>query len=1102
MGSEVLQDRLGFVDALKHDISSYLATGEEPSGGFPASDRLNLGDYLAGRILCYAKPEEDPFEGDEGRWPTSPSSPSGLPRPFGAPLAPGSILWPPRPKYGDVLSAAGGRRYEAPEGLSVPVLPMSDSGSESDGFAGSDDGFPGSRLGLGKKPRRREPGRAQNELGCSVPTRDLAEDLLEFTSCFESGNLRYVLFDKDAEEYLLFLDNDIRSRGHTQWFYFAVRNAKAGRLYRLRIVNMSKSKSLFRMGMRPVAWSELNARKAWSSSKRSFEASLWDGVAGLWKPAGKDVRYYRTLALPGSASSGHHTLAFDYVFESKNDCLFFAYYVPYTYSMLRSTLSHVASDPATRVFCRLKNLAVTVGEARCDLLVISNPAVPKRMKKVVMVSSRVHPGESNASWLVHGLIGFLLSPSADAQVLRDNFVWMVVPMLNPDGVLSGNYRCGLCGMDLNRQWRSPHELLHAPVFKLKKLVAKSRSKLCTYLDLHGHSRKCGIFAYACGQFAEEDHRRFTVRMYPKLLSLMIPEFNMNSCRWTVGKGKRGTGRVVVAKDLGITNAYTIEASLWGSVDVNAVEEEGALGCGGEDPPLGTAVVAFTPLRLQLFGADLARALILQQNLAPMVKARLRSHRAWDGHAAATLGRNLPLLPLVENDKEAAKRVLERRAKLSQRWKPDRSAFTALHLDVCRFGRKYRRLRSVRAKARLRIRRARAKGVAPLRRDLSRLQAHHSAPVYREAQSSMGRKDKWPQDWEESWRGQQPHGGWHGRPRGKGQDKGWDQPRHPRKDAEEPIFPTFDEMMVMPNGGKGAATAQATEKAKGSGHRTMDLVTGTQRLVNNLRKAEVKVRKTEEKMGYLKEQWAAYQEKLKKAFLKERNKYLELTKALREEQEANLSYEEEALSELQDALAGGRIKAAAVEAGPTPEEERAWDDLLREEDEDDSMGLAGMVSGALGGRRGNQQAARQQALQAIAARRATLREGDPATPPSKRSYAAAITPPATNRPAKSNMAGEEDKAARDPYMASPSTTTMSMPEHLPRPKSRTRTPVKLLGRAPSKTRPSGRGLADKLEERREANRVGLETEILSDDPDEPAHNDLSETVDAEEKPNEE
>ncbi|CAE7609655.1 AGBL3 [Symbiodinium natans] len=591
MGSEVLQDRLGFVDALKHDISSYLATGEEAPPGFPAPSGLKLADcLLEGRVLCYAKPVgEEPGDGEEGLSPLSGSPSSGGPqRPFGAPPPPGSIFWPPRPKYGDVLSAAGGWRYAAPEASSVPALPMSDSGSESDGCAGSDDGRPGSRLR--KKPRaRRETAKAQHEFGCSVPTRDLAEDLLEFTSCFESGNLRYVLFDKSAEEYLLFLDNDIRSRGHTQWFYFAVRNAKAGRLYRLRIVNMSKSKSLFRMGMRPLVWSELNARRAWSASKRTYEASLFDGVAGLWKPAGKDVRYYRTLPMPGSGGGSQHTLAFDYVFESKNDCVFFAYYVPYTYSMLRSFLTHATSDPITRVFCRLKSLAVTVGEARCDLLAISNPAVPKKMKKVVMVSSRVHPGESNASWLVHGLIGFLLSPCAEAQVLRDNFVWMVVPMLNPDGVISGNYRCGLCGMDLNRQWRSPHELLHSPVFKLKKLVAKSRSRLCTYLDLHGHSRKCGIFAYACGQFAEDDHRRFTVRMYPKLLSLLIPEFSMVSCRWTVGKGKRGTGRVVVAKDLGITNAYTIEASLWGSVD-GKVTEEPAHSSDGED--LGASVCLF------------------------------------------------------------------------------------------------------------------------------------------------------------------------------------------------------------------------------------------------------------------------------------------------------------------------------------------------------------------------------------------------------------------------------------------------------------------------------------------------------------------------------
>jgi hypothetical protein len=29
-----------------------------------------------------------------------------------------------------------------------------------------------------------------------------------------------VLYDKEGDEYFLFLDNDLNSRGHTQWFYF------------------------------------------------------------------------------------------------------------------------------------------------------------------------------------------------------------------------------------------------------------------------------------------------------------------------------------------------------------------------------------------------------------------------------------------------------------------------------------------------------------------------------------------------------------------------------------------------------------------------------------------------------------------------------------------------------------------------------------------------------------------------------------------------------------------------------------------------------------------------------------------------------------------
>lgn len=33
-------------------------------------------------------------------------------------------------------------------------------------------------------------------------------------------------------------------------------------------------------------------------------------------------------------------------------------------------------------------------------------------------------------------------------------------MLNPDGVINGNYRASLSGYDLNRVWKNPDSTLH------------------------------------------------------------------------------------------------------------------------------------------------------------------------------------------------------------------------------------------------------------------------------------------------------------------------------------------------------------------------------------------------------------------------------------------------------------------------------------------------------------------------------------------------------------------------------------------------------------------------------------------------------------------
>jgi murein tripeptide amidase MpaA len=64
----------------------------------------------------------------------------------------------------------------------------------------------------------------------------------------------------------------------------------------------------------------------------------------------------------------------------------------------------------------------------------------KIVKKGVVVSARVHPGESVSSWMMKGVIDFLTGDTIEAQALRRLFIFKIIPMLNPDGVINGNYR--------------------------------------------------------------------------------------------------------------------------------------------------------------------------------------------------------------------------------------------------------------------------------------------------------------------------------------------------------------------------------------------------------------------------------------------------------------------------------------------------------------------------------------------------------------------------------------------------------------------------------------------------------------------------------------
>lgn len=140
-------------------------------------------------------------------------------------------------------------------------------------------------------------------------------------------------------------------------------------------------------------------------------------------------------------------------FEYENDQVWFAHCYPYTYSDLCAFLKRTCLPSYSKDRLRRTVLCKTIAGNNCEMLIVTNFMATQDQiadRKSVILSARVHPGESNSSFIMEGIVDFILSNDTEAKRLRDIYVFKIVPMLNPDGVIVGNYRCSLSGLDLNR----------------------------------------------------------------------------------------------------------------------------------------------------------------------------------------------------------------------------------------------------------------------------------------------------------------------------------------------------------------------------------------------------------------------------------------------------------------------------------------------------------------------------------------------------------------------------------------------------------------------------------------------------------------------------
>mmetsp|Transcript_19309 Transcript_19309/g.21879 ORF Transcript_19309/g.21879 Transcript_19309/m.21879 type:complete len:674 (+) Transcript_19309:211-2232(+) len=379
--------------------------------------------------------------------------------------------------------------------------------------------------------------------------RDSSDETLLFESRFESGNLRRAI-KVDDYEYDLIVRPDYNTKGVTQWYFFSVANTRRGHTYRFNLINFLKPDSLYNYGLKPLIYSETEAKRY--------------GMG--WHREGSDICYFQSQ-IKRRGAGYFYTLSFTINFQHDQDVVYFAHCYPYTYTDLHRDIGRLLEDPYRKNWVRRRVLCKTIAENDCDLLVITNfSSEPEkiRSRKGIVISSRVHPGESNASWMMKGFLDFLTGSSLDANILRDNFVFKIVPMLNPDGVINGNYRCSLAGVDLNRTWSDPSKRNHPTIYHTKLMIKKFQDdrEVVLICDLHGHSRNKNFFMY--GNSGKPGVYRLQEKIFPFLMQKNSSFFNFNDCGFQVQKSKESTARVVGWKELGITNCYTLEASFCGA----------------------------------------------------------------------------------------------------------------------------------------------------------------------------------------------------------------------------------------------------------------------------------------------------------------------------------------------------------------------------------------------------------------------------------------------------------------------------------------------------------------------------------------------------------
>ena len=424
-----------------------------------------------------------------------------------------------------------------------------------------------------------------------------------FDSKFESGNLRMAIkLNSDIEnEYDLIIRKDYNCEKNYSWFFFSIECDRECDI-KFNILNFIKKKIMFdeKEKIRILVYNEKDKWTRNTYNVQYYENNIkilasWEDKEKMgsndeenifndkFKEDEKNNDIFKIFDKDKGEKEDvpdtefFFTLSFCY-HVSKNNInspIYFALCFPYTYSTLQDYLHKLSITKTNKNKIKFSTLNKTICGNPLDILYITNFASTQSVinaRQSIIFTARVHPGETSGSYVIESVINNLLNNSEQSNNLLDKYIFKIIPMLNPDGVIHGHYRNNILGKDLNRMWQDPRDNETPTIYYLKKLI--SINKPFFFCDFHGHSNMPNCALYCCSPPKKKKNKFFnfpngnikSYHFYEEKVFMRIMEeeskyYQKSGEKYNIQKSKLKSARGVIYNEFNVYFSYALETGL-------------------------------------------------------------------------------------------------------------------------------------------------------------------------------------------------------------------------------------------------------------------------------------------------------------------------------------------------------------------------------------------------------------------------------------------------------------------------------------------------------------------------------------------------------------